>query len=102
MKKLLSFGTLSNRFRSGAAADPVRMWFILLAITGIFLAGVIGWNIWAFNTVAQGEPIGIKRSATTQVFDPATLQTIHSIFANRAAEETKYQTGVYKFSDPSQ
>lgn len=82
--------------------DPARDWLLLLVFSTIALAGIIVWNAWAFDTVANGGVIGVSATGTTPVFNHSSLDTIHSIFTSRAAEEAKYMTGVYRFVDPSQ
>lgn len=82
--------------------DPARDWLALLTLSAIALAGIIVWNAWAFDTVANGGAIGASTTTASSVFNSASLNTIHVIFTNRAAEEAKYQTGVYNYTDPSQ
>lgn len=67
----------------------------------IALAGIFIWNVWAFDTVANGGVIGTATS-TPQAFSQSSLNTIRSIFEDRAEERAKYETGTYRFSDPSQ
>ena len=93
-------GSLSKRFRYGSRVDPQRDWFALLTLLGLVLAALMVWNIWAFDTVANGGTIGA--TSTPPVFSPSSLDAIQAIFTDRAAQEQKYQTGVYRFADPSQ
>lgn len=94
-------GSHMQRLRYGARLDPVRDWMILLVLSLVMLIGIVAWNIWAFNTVAQGGTIGAPAAGAPMVFSRASLDAINAIFTNRAAEETKYATGVYTFADPS-
>lgn len=94
--------TLRNRLTYGERINPARDWLILLGLGLILVAAVIGWNVWAFDTVANGGVIGSNATSTPTVFNRSSLDTIHAIFDSRAAEEEKYQTGVYTYSDPSQ
>jgi len=96
-----TIGSFLKRFRRGMLQDPVRDWLVLLTFSAIVLAGIIVWNIWAFDTVANGGAIGAPAAGAPPVFDRASLDTIHTVFTDRAAEEAKYVTGVYKFTDPS-
>ncbi|MCR4333470.1 MAG: hypothetical protein NUV60_00390 [Patescibacteria group bacterium] len=101
----MSFFNSTTRFfkqrHLGAGVDPVRDWLLLLTVLAIALAGIIVWNIWAFDTVANGRSIGAPVPRTPPAFNASSLDTIRVIFTNRAAEEAKYETGVYRFADPS-
>lgn len=96
-----SIGSFFNRTRTGVSQDPVRDWLILITLSTIALAGIIVWNVWAFGTVANGGVIGNTVPAATPVFNQTSLDTIRTIFTNRTAEQVKYTTGVYRYSDPS-
>ena len=82
--------------------NPSRDWSILLTLSSIIFVGIVAWNVWAFDTVASGKAFGSSEPISQSVFSQSLLDTIETIFANRAAEETKYGTGSYRFSDPSQ
>ncbi|MFH1178399.1 MAG: hypothetical protein V1711_01600 [bacterium] len=84
------------------AINPVRDWLVLLTLSAITLASIIIWNVWAFQTVARGGVIGTTATSSPSVFNHSSLDTIEIIFANRAAEKAKYETGTYRFADPSQ
>ncbi len=88
--------------RPHARLDPARDWLAMLTLSAILFASIIVWNAWAFNTVASGGVIGVPVTGSTPVFSRSTLDAIHAIFTARAAEEAKYQTGVYTYADPSQ
>ena len=88
--------------RYGEHLNPTRDWLALLTLSAIVLAGIIVWNVRAFDIVANGGVIGTSATSTPPVFSQASLDSIHVIFANRAAEEAKYETGDYRFADPSQ
>ncbi len=91
-----------QRLRSGATGDPVRDWLVLLTLALFAFVCIVVWNAWAFDTVAQGGVIGTAATSTSPVFNASSIDTINSVFQMRAAEETKYVTGVYHFVDPSQ
>jgi hypothetical protein len=86
----------------GSRIHPTRDWLALLSFALIIFAGILVWNVWAFSTVVQGGVIGATASTTPPVFSQSSLDAIRSVFAQRSAEEAKYQTGVYRFADPSQ
>jgi hypothetical protein len=81
---------------------PARDWLVLIIFSILALVGIVVWNVWAFDTVANGGVIGAPVTGTPTVFNQTSLDTIHTIFVNRAAEEEKYEKGVYRFPDPSQ
>lgn len=92
-----------KRFRSNTYQDPVRDWLVLIMLSSILFVGIIVWNIWAFDTVANGGVIGA--TATTgpsPVLNRLMLDDIHDTFERRAAEEAKYENGTYRYTDPSQ
>lgn len=82
--------------------NPMRDWSVLLTCSAIALVGIVVWNAWAFDTIAQGGVIGTPVNSSPAVFSGSSLDTINTIFASRAGEEAKYRTGVYSYADPSQ
>lgn len=102
MNLLHHIGSFLQRARDGVHQDPVRDWLALISVSAILLVGIIVWNVWAFDTVAKGGTIGTPPKGASPVFNKASLDAIHAIFAERAAEEAKYATGAYRYVDPSQ
>ncbi len=94
--------SLFSRVRSAARPDPVRDWLVLLTLSLFAFVCIVVWNVWAFDTVAQGGVIGTAATSTPPVFNHASLDAVHAVFDARAAEEAKYVTGVYRYADPSQ
>lgn len=82
--------------------DPMRDWLVLITLSTMILAGIVVWNAWAFDTVARGGVIGASSPKSLPIFDHSSLDVIHTIFTNRAIEEEKYKTGIYRYADPSQ
>lgn len=97
----ISPNSFLKRLYAGARQDPVRDWIVVLIGTAIVLAGVIVWNMWVFDTIARGGVIGSVELGSPQVFSRSFLDPVHPIFEKRAAEATKYETGVYRYVDPS-
>jgi hypothetical protein len=95
-------GAFFHRFRSGVRGDPVRDWLVLLSLAIVALVCIIVWNVWAFDTVAQGGSISAAATSTVPTFNRSSIDTINTVFQTRAAEDAKYVTGVYRYSDPSQ
>lgn len=94
--------TLIRRFRALRYIDPERDWITLLIISAILLSGVVVWNMYVFDTVANGGIIGSPPAAESPIFSQSSLDAIHTVFENRAAEEAKYLTDEYHYIDPSQ
>lgn len=92
---------LKRMFRT-SYRDPARDWIVLITLSFIALAGIAVWGAWAFDTVARGGVIGTVAPVTIADFDGTSLGTIHTVFDSRAAEEAKYVSDVYHFTDPSQ
>ncbi len=96
-----SLGSLMKRVWSTPHMDPVRDWFIIIIIATLALASIIVWNAWAFDTVAGGGVIGSSSTTVPPIFSQTSLDAVRAVFANRAAEEAKYVSGVYNYADPS-
>ncbi|MBI4088594.1 hypothetical protein HY415_00680 [Candidatus Kaiserbacteria bacterium] len=97
-----SIGSFFRQLRTGARQNPTRDWLVLLIFSAIALAGIVAWNVWAFQTVAGGGVIGAPVTGAPQAFNPSSLDTVRAVFESRAAEEAKYRTGAYRYADPSQ
>ena len=102
MNILTTLTSFLKRVRAGAHQDPVRDWLAIVFLSIIALAGIIVWNAWVFDTVAGGKSLGSTTATSTLSFDSSSIGIIRDVFANRAAEENKYVTGVYRYADPSQ
>ncbi len=74
----------------------------MLIVSAVALVGIVGWNVWAFETVANGGVIGTAAMSTVPAFSRSSLDAIHAVFESRAAEGDKYVSGAYHFADPSQ
>lgn len=96
------FKFFSKRTKSLFRLDPARDWFVLLVLSLLLLSVIIVWNAWAFDTVAGGGVIDTPSSNAAPLFSQSSLDTIHTIFANRAIEDAKYTSSSYHFTDPSQ
>lgn len=94
-------GSFWKRLRSGTSVDPVRDWIIVLTLGTLALVSIITWNVWAFDTVANGGTIGTPATVPQVLFNQSSLDAIRAIFDNRAAEEARYENGTYRFTDPS-
>ena len=102
MTKIHFIKSLLKCFSYGPFLNPARDWLALLILFTMALTGIVVWNAWVFGTVAQGGIIGSVATSSPPIFDSSSLDAIRAIFADRSAEEIKYETGVYRFADPSQ
>lgn len=91
-----------SRLRSVAYFDPVRDWLVMLILSVFAFISIVVWNIWAFDTVAQGGILGATTSETKQSFNLSSIGDVNEILEKRANEEAKYRIGVYRYADPSQ
>lgn len=82
----------------GESIRPVRDWFVLLAIALTILVLSLGYHMWLFIRVLQGEQIG--EAQTTNPYDLSALEQVDAVFSERAAEEARYKND-YRFVDPS-
>lgn len=88
---------------TGIHANPVRDWFVLLGLFTLALVGIVMWNVWAFETVANGGSIGAPVMQTpAEGVDQSLLDTVRTVVDDRAAEAAKYESGAYRYTDPSQ
>lgn len=98
-----AFISYLKRFCYGAHLDPARDWLVLLTLSAIAFAGLVVWNVRAFDTVVNGGSIGaVATSTPPSIFNQASFDAIQVIFSDRAAEKAKYETSAYRFADPSQ
>ena len=91
-----------KRLRVGTHQDPARDWIVSLIFSSIVLTGIIIWNAWVFDAVSRGVVIGSVATSSPQVLKNSSMSVINGLFEKRAAEEVKYETGAYRFVDPSQ
>jgi len=91
-----------SRLSYGSRLDPARDWSILLTLAGLVLVLILVWNAWAFNTVVNGGVLDPRATTSPSAFSQASLDTIRTLFSERAGEDAKYQDGTYRFADPSQ
>jgi hypothetical protein len=96
------FARVNQRLHSLSALDPERDWIILLLIATVLFIGILAWNVVLFDTVATGGVIGKPLPSASPVFSRTSLDAIHAVFVNRAAEEAKYVGEGYHYADPSQ
>ncbi|MDP2655393.1 MAG: hypothetical protein Q8P17_02460 [bacterium] len=95
-----SSGPFFKRF-SNVSIDPMRDWFILLACAAIVFIGIVVWNVWTFSTIVQGGVIGSSVVSPSSVFNQSSFDAVRTVLSDRSAEEAKYRTGVYRYTDPS-
>ena len=91
-----------KRLHYGTCIDPTRDWLVLITLSAVAFASIVVWNAWTFNTAASGGVIGTAATSTPSIFNQSSIDAITTVFTKRAAEEKKYESGVYHFADPSQ
>jgi len=102
MNPLHTTNLFLKRLRAHAHQDPVRDWLVLIALSLAIFVGSIVWNVLAFNTLTNSIVANTPASGAASAFSDTSLETIRTVFTNRAAEQEKYVTGVYHYTDPSQ
>ncbi|MDB5265368.1 MAG: hypothetical protein JWM39_81 [Parcubacteria group bacterium] len=70
---------------------------MLVAIATVLLIASIGWNVWLFLRVTNGDAIGT--ATVQQSLNPASIDSVNTLFQSRAATETNYKNS--HFVDPS-
>jgi hypothetical protein len=59
------------------------------------------WSFWLFERVVNGAVLGTGFVSTPSALSTASLEVIETVFAARAEEFQKFQSGRYTFVDPS-
>lgn len=103
MKLPNTLNVYTKELRSYIRYNPSRDWFVLIVCSVIALIAIVGWNMALFQNVINGGTIGAppisKKASNTDV---SSLEALQAVINARATEETKYTTGEYHFTDPSQ
>lgn len=82
--------------------DTIRDWFIIMGGASLILIGIVAWNMWEFNTILNGGSLNAPAPSTAPSSVRPSLDSIHTLFENRAAEEAVYASSASRFTDPSQ
>ncbi len=84
--------------------NPTRDWFVLLTLAGLGLLAILAWSVWTFQMALNREDTTAvtQRPPASSVVDQSLLEKTRTLIRDRATEETKYETGAYRFTDPSQ
>lgn len=82
-------------------ANPTRDWFVILSLSSVALVGIVVWSIWTFDMVTKGGVIGSSTTSSPPIFNESSLSVVQKVFADRAGEAEKYETGGYSYTDPS-
>jgi len=98
--KNFSFSKYSQFFHYGDRVRPTRDWFVLITIAFVLLLVSVGWNIWIFVELANGQSLGPVPVARHTPIPTISVTSVQEVFKERAAEETNYQNN-YHFVDPS-
>lgn len=92
---------IRNLLRRLSRPAPIRDWLFLLSVAAIVLVGIVAWNVWNLRTLLDRIESNAS-SAQAPLLDRASLDNAHTLFENRATEESMYVNGEYQYSDPSQ
>lgn len=96
------FEKILPRFSPGGRPNPARDWSILLSLATLALVFIVGWHLWAFETVVSGGVLGRATTPTPPALSQTSIDALRALFANRASEDASYVDGTYRFADPSQ
>jgi hypothetical protein len=81
--------------------EPERDWLILLcAALLLFSASAVG-NALLYRAAVNGAPLGPAAATPALAVPASALAQVENVFAARALEESKYESGAYSFVDPS-
>ncbi|MDB5237094.1 MAG: hypothetical protein JWL88_196 [Parcubacteria group bacterium] len=86
-----------NSFRYGEKLDPARDWLMLILAASVLFAASIGWNLWLFIRVTNGDAIG--NATATKALNPTSITSVNALFQQRADIETQYKNA--HFADPA-
>ena len=91
---------LSAKHSQDAGPNPPRDWLTLLGIVFVLLLVSVGANIYFYHQAVTGAPLSGKAPQAAALNTDLVTQ-VQSVFAARAVEAGKYQSGGYSFIDPS-
>jgi len=78
---------------------PSRDWLLFLMLGVVLLLVSIGWNIWTFIRITNGEAAQSAMQVPTGP-DVTALEKVRAVFQARTLEEQRYLVE-YRFVDPS-
>ena len=93
---------ISERKESVYTMGFLNMFWGTLIFFGIALVVISIWNVWTFQTIANGGIMDAQAVTAPPIFDRPLLDSARTIIENRAVEEAKYKIDVYHYTDPSQ
>jgi len=92
---------VKNALVYGDRPEPYRDWFVLLGVCILLFIASFAFNVWLFLRIASGASLGGTPPAPASgAFNAVPLETVQTLFNDRAAEAKRYQ-GQYPFVDPS-
>ena len=76
---------------------------MLLVVAFFLLMAVTSWSLWVFQTISTGGTVGVAPSFTAKPEQRSNpVDTVRTVYGERAAEAANYDAGVYRYTDPSQ
>lgn len=85
--------------RIGNRRQPSRDWLLLLALALLVLVASVGWNVWTFVRITNGEVVGDHTPVVTAP-DVSNVERVRKVFLDRTAEQQRY-LNEYRFVDPN-
>ena len=91
-------GTHLKGIHYGSRLRPDRDWLVLLGTWLLLFLVSIGYNVWLFSRVTNGE--SLDPNATSFEAKPVDVSSMTATFNARAAEQERYLSE-YRFVDPA-
>jgi hypothetical protein len=73
---------------------------VLISIAFVLLLLSIGWNVWLFFELANGQAIGAAQTKKPTPTPTVTVTGVQKVFQERANQEANYANS-FHFVDPS-
>ncbi len=89
-----------QKIKYGTRLSPNRDWLIIISIVFVVLIVGVIWNIFVFFSVVSGPTISSTTPTKNAILDSNAMYKVTQIFEVRHAEQLKYKSGEYTFSDP--
>ncbi|HQU08269.1 MAG: hypothetical protein B7X04_03750 [Parcubacteria group bacterium 21-54-25] len=102
MINLSIFKNLPRRLAYGTQLKPARDWFVVVGVVLTLLALNIVWNVINFQNIITEKTPPLATQTVVSTINQTAIEEVQQVFSTRASEQTKYESGAYTFTDPSQ